>query len=69
MALYAHACKLCVKAIAIYRDNCKVAQPLSSSKDGQTAVATPPVQVHERKRLQLDRETVASEVQGADHEA
>src|SRR5438874_1644280 len=55
MDLYVDAWKLGVKAIAIYRDNCKVAQPLSSSKDGQTAVATPPVQVHERKRLPLDR--------------
>ena len=31
MALYVDAWKLGVKAIAIYRDNCKVAQPLSSS--------------------------------------
>src|SRR5436853_2848898 len=52
--LYLDAWKLGVKAIAIYRDNCKVAQPLSSS-GGQTAVATPPVPVHERKRLPLDR--------------
>src|SRR5213594_2749728 len=54
MDLYVDAWKLGVKAIAIYRDNCKVAQPLSSSgKDGQTAVATPPIPVHERKRLPL----------------
>ena len=31
--LYVEAWKLGVKAIAIYRDNCKVAQPLSGSKD------------------------------------
>src|SRR5713226_2855518 len=31
--LYAEAWKLGVKAIAIYRDNCKVAQPLSGKKD------------------------------------
>src|SRR5205085_297506 len=50
MDLYVDAWKLGVKAIAIYRDNCKVAQPLSSSgKDGQAA--PPPVLVHERKRL------------------
>src|SRR5207248_2675628 len=55
MDLYVDAWKLGVKAIAIYRDNCKVAQPLSSSgKDGQTAVATPPIPVHERKRLTND---------------
>src|SRR4029077_17048864 len=46
MSLTIDAWKLGVKAIAIYRDNCKVAQPLSSSKD---ASATPPVQIRERK--------------------
>ncbi|MFL5958845.1 MAG: vitamin B12-dependent ribonucleotide reductase, partial [Gaiellaceae bacterium] len=67
--LYVDAWKLGVKAIAIYRDNCKVAQPLSSSgKDGQTAVATPPVQVHERKRLPLDRTEVGRKFQVGDHE-
>src|SRR5437667_5772757 len=44
------AWKLGVKAIAIYRDNCKVAQPLSGSKD-KTATATPPVHLQTRKRL------------------
>src|SRR5712672_404980 len=67
--VYVDAWKLGVKAIAIYRDNCKVAQPLSSSgKDGQTAVATPPVQVHERKRLPLDRTEVGRKFQVGDHE-
>src|SRR3954449_6467756 len=47
MSLYVDAWKLGVKAIAIYRDNCKVAQPLSSS--GSETKATPPVLVHERK--------------------
>src|SRR5216117_2621746 len=41
MNLYIDAWKLGVKAIAIYRDNCKVAQPLSSS--GSEGKATPPV--------------------------
>src|SRR5215475_7248870 len=69
MDLYIDAWKLGVKAIAIYRDNCKVAQPLSSSgKDGQTAVATPPIQVHERKRLPLDRTEVGRKFQVGDHE-
>ena len=69
MNLYVDAWKLGVKAIAIYRDNCKVAQPLSSSgKDGQTAVATPPIQVHERKRLPLDRTEVGRKFQVGDHE-
>ena len=30
-----------VKAIAIYRDNCKVAQPLSGSKDGGAQLGPP----------------------------
>src|SRR5689334_10817804 len=69
MDLYVDAWTLGVKAIAIYRDNCKVAQPLSSSgKDGQTTVATPPVQVHERKRLPLDRTEVGRKFQVGDHE-
>jgi len=69
MGLYVNAWKLGVKAIAIYRDNCKVAQPLSSSgKDGQTQVATPPIQVHERKRLPLDRTEVGRKFQVGDHE-
>src|SRR5436305_8966547 len=56
MGLYVDAWKLGVKAIAIYRDNCKVAQPLSSS--GKETAATPPVLVRERKRLPLDRTEV-----------
>src|ERR671938_409027 len=52
--LLIEAWQLGVKAIAIYRDNCKVAQPLSSS-GSDSAKATPPVLVHERKRLPDDR--------------
>src|SRR5213078_506341 len=67
MSLYVDAWKLGVKAIAIYRDNCKVAQPLSSSgKDA--AAAPPPVLVHERKRLPLDRTEVGRKFQVGDHE-
>ncbi|HXR11220.1 MAG TPA: hypothetical protein VN770_02900, partial [Gaiellaceae bacterium] len=67
MSLYVDAWKLGVKAIAIYRDNCKVAQPLSSSSKESTA-ATPPVLVHERKRLPLDRTEVGRKFQVGDHE-
>ena len=68
-ALYLDAWKLGVKAIAIYRDNCKVAQPLSSSgKDGQQVAALPPVHVQERKRLPLDRTEVGRKFQVGDHE-
>src|SRR5881394_3757933 len=67
MSLYVDAWKLGVKAIAIYRDNCKVAQPLSSSSS-ETASATPPVLVRERKRLPLDRTEVGRKFQVGDHE-
>src|SRR5690242_16222909 len=43
MDLYVDAWKLGVKAIAIYRDNCKVAQPLSGKGDKLIADAVPPV--------------------------
>ncbi|HEV7133594.1 MAG TPA: hypothetical protein VGN27_07700, partial [Gaiellaceae bacterium] len=66
-ALLLDAWKLGVKAIAIYRDNCKVAQPLSSSNTDTTS-ATPPVLVRERKRLPLDRTEVGRKFQVGDHE-
>jgi ribonucleoside-diphosphate reductase alpha chain len=65
--LYADAWRLGVKAIAIYRDNCKVAQPLSSS-GSESNTATPPVLVRERKRLPLDRTEVGRKFQVGDHE-
>jgi len=67
MSLYVDAWKLGVKAIAIYRDNCKVAQPLSSSGK-ESSSAMPPVLVHERKRLPLDRTEVGRKFQVGDHE-
>jgi ribonucleoside-diphosphate reductase alpha chain len=67
MSLYIDAWKLGVKAIAIYRDNCKVAQPLSSS-GSESAAAPPPVLVHERKRLPLDRTEVGRKFSVGDHE-
>jgi ribonucleoside-diphosphate reductase alpha chain len=66
MNLYVDAWRLGVKAIAIYRDNCKVAQPLSSS--GKDAKATPPVLVHERKRLPDDRTEVGRKFRVGDYE-
>src|SRR5215203_3852537 len=57
--LYTDAWKLGVKAIAIYRDNCKVAQPLSSKRqaaiENVTGVAAPPVPLTQRRRLPEDR--------------
>src|SRR5207344_791596 len=56
--VYVDAWKLGVKAIAIYRDNCKVAQPLSgkAEKGGQATLAPAvPVAAPRRRRLPDDR--------------
>src|SRR5881409_4196335 len=60
--LFVDSWKLGVKAIAIYRDNCKVAQPLSGKKDGgeqaallDAATAAPPLPASRRRRLPDDR--------------
>src|SRR3954466_11174108 len=66
MNLSLDAWTLGVKAIAIYRDNCKLAQPLSSSGSGVKAV--PPVLVHERKRLPDDRNEVGRKFRVGDYE-
>jgi ribonucleoside-diphosphate reductase alpha chain len=63
--------KLGVKAIAIYRDNCKVAQPLAGRKDGdaQLAVpAAPPVPLTQRRRLPEDRVEVGRKFRVGDYE-
>ena len=70
--LYKDAWKLGVKAIAIYRDNCKVAQPLSSK--GQAAIETvsgaaaPPVPLTQRRRLPDDRVEVGRKFRVGDYE-
>jgi ribonucleoside-diphosphate reductase alpha chain len=70
--VYTDAWKLGVKAIAIYRDNCKVAQPLS--KKGQEAieavsgVAAPPVPLTQRRRLPEDRVEVGRKFRVGDYE-
>jgi ribonucleoside-diphosphate reductase alpha chain len=66
------AWKLGVKAIAIYRDNCKVAQPLSK-KTGEaiealTGVAAPPVPLTQRRRLPEDRVEVGRKFRVGDYE-
>src|SRR5881394_2931201 len=63
--LFADAWKLGVKAIAIYRDNCKVAQPLSGKKE---AAAAPPVPLRERKRLPEDRNEIGRKFRVGDYE-
>ncbi|MEP6909602.1 MAG: vitamin B12-dependent ribonucleotide reductase [Actinomycetota bacterium] len=67
------AWKLGVKAIAIYRDNCKVAQPLSGKKDdgAQTllsAAAAPPLPATRRRRLPEDRVEVGRKFRVGDYE-
>jgi ribonucleoside-diphosphate reductase alpha chain len=63
-ALYTDAWRLGVKAIAIYRDNCKVAQPLS----GKAEAATPPVPLTQRRRLPEDRTEVGRKFQVGEYE-
>jgi ribonucleoside-diphosphate reductase alpha chain len=50
--VYTQGWKLGLKALAVYRDNCKVGQPLSDGKkpDGKAAVAEPEVRVEYRPR-------------------
>jgi ribonucleoside-diphosphate reductase alpha chain len=65
------AWKLGVKAIAIYRDNCKVAQPLSGKKDGaQVALlpAAPAVAAPKRRRLPDDRTEVGRKFRVGEYE-
>jgi ribonucleoside-diphosphate reductase alpha chain len=70
--LFHESWKLGVKAIAIYRDNCKVAQPLSGKKDGgaqETLVsATPPVPLTQRRRLPDDRVEVGRKFRVGEYE-
>src|SRR4051794_28086169 len=73
--LYVESWKLGVKAIAIYRDNCKVAQPLSGKADasqtlpvGAPTVSAPPVPLTQRRRLPEDRTEVGRKFRVGDHE-
>ena len=65
--------QLGIKAIAIYRDNCKVAQPLSGSSSDKTAVplpvgATGVVPHPQRRRLPDDRTEVGRKFKVGDYE-
>ncbi|HWC32275.1 MAG TPA: vitamin B12-dependent ribonucleotide reductase, partial [Actinomycetota bacterium] len=69
--LLVDAWKLGVKAIAIYRDNCKVAQPLSKKADGAAAApALPPVPLDKpaRRRLPDDRTEIGRKFRVGDYE-
>jgi ribonucleoside-diphosphate reductase alpha chain len=63
--VFTDAWKLGVKAIAIYRDNCKVAQPLS--KKSETA-APAPAPREERRRLPDDRTEIGRKFRVGDYE-
>jgi ribonucleoside-diphosphate reductase alpha chain len=65
--LFVDAWKLGVKAIAIYRDNCKVAQPLSKKADASQP-APPPVPKTVRNRLPDDRTEVGRKFRVGDYE-
>ncbi len=71
--LFVESWQLGVKAIAIYRDNCKVAQPLSSSKEGPAPVVLPigatGVVAHpQRRRLPDDRTEVGRKFKVGEYE-
>jgi ribonucleoside-diphosphate reductase alpha chain len=72
--LFVDSWKLGVKAIAIYRDNCKVAQPLSGKKeDGAQATlleaaAVPPLPATLRRRLPDDRTEIGRKFRVGDYE-
>jgi ribonucleoside-diphosphate reductase alpha chain len=65
--LIADAWRLGVKAIAIYRDNCKVAQPLSGKGD-KAEPAIPPTPLTQRRRLPEDRTEIGRKFRVGDYE-
>ena len=68
--LIVDAWRLGVKAIAIYRDNCKVAQPLSGKggRGGQRRRRVPPTPLTQRRRLPEDRTEVGRKFRVGDYE-
>ena len=66
--LYIDAWKLGVKAIAIYRDGCKVAQPLSTKSDTpELIVAKPQRRVMPIERQEIGRKFKVGEYEGYIH--
>ena len=69
--LFVESWKLGLKAVAIYRDNCKVAQPLSADKKKGASAATeePSERAHPvRKRLPMSRPSKTTSFQVGDAE-
>ncbi len=68
--LYVEAWRLGVKAIAIYRDNCKVAQPLSGKGDKAQGVLAPAglTTAPKRRRLPDDRNEIGRKFRVGEYE-
>ncbi len=68
--LYVEAWRLGVKAIAIYRDNCKVAQPLSGKADKSQQVLAPAgaMAAPKRRRLPDDRNEIGRKFRVGEYE-
>jgi ribonucleoside-diphosphate reductase alpha chain len=69
--LYAESWKLGVKAVAIYRDNCKVAQPLSGKSENGAQQSLGPaslVAAPKRRRLPEDRTEIGRKFRVGEHE-
>jgi ribonucleoside-diphosphate reductase alpha chain len=68
--LYVDAWRLGVKAIAIYRDNCKVAQPLSGKGDKTQQVLAPAggLAAPKRRRLPDDRNEIGRKFRVGEYE-
>jgi ribonucleoside-diphosphate reductase alpha chain len=67
--LFLESWKLGLKAVAIYRDNCKVAQPLSADKKTTASAPEPAELAHPvRKRLPMSRPSVTTSFQVGDAE-
>jgi ribonucleoside-diphosphate reductase alpha chain len=67
--LFVESWKLGLKAVAIYRDNCKVAQPLSADKKKVAEVPEPTELAHPvRKRLPMSRPSKTTSFQVGDAE-
>ncbi|MFD6098501.1 LAGLIDADG family homing endonuclease [Nocardiopsis flavescens] len=64
--LYFQGWKLGLKALAVYRDNCKVGQPLSTAGSGPEAAQAPPRPVRRRLPKKRPSETTSFSVGGAE---
>lgn len=64
-AAYMLAWKLKLKAVAVYRDNCKKSQPISNQKEEVKAVVN--VEIRSRRKLPTDRNALAHKFDIAGH--